>query len=495
MNGPRPSISRSLFVAGYRCLKLLWYRKFASADIPASEHTREVVDQHPLRTAYLDYHYPNAIRITSGPGVNETTDQLTRNALARRLPIRGAQIVHEDTLTGVDALARVEVLVPISGGQWDAYVFARGAKPTGEEDLGLRYALHVLYAAGIPVSTGYLLVLNTSYRRQGDLDATQLYRTHQVSSFHSTEHEIRPVIAKCRHVFEMKEKPVVQPGSQCSVPSICPLADYCWISAGMEASYRHARDQEGHNVFASHFARIEELHGELPPPLPRTRKIPAWAQSHPSFLTTVTFPIFCVGIRSIRPPIPLHDGKRPFQQIPYLYSIHVLARPDAEPHAYTWLASGEGDTGAEAFRLLREDLWESGTVIVADARKEDSFLYEAMLDFPEHRKWHENLSCRITTYDGFLISDFFHFHKEYLKRTHMFATLPPLLGEDSCHTLLSPEECLAEFRHATNPAIDERARRRLAKALQYRYSLLTLAMATRIRMIPEFETKLYERFR
>lgn len=70
------------------------------------------------------------------------------------------------------------------------------------------------------------------------------------------------------------------------------------------------------------------------------------------FLNGLTFPLYHLDFETCQQAIPLWDGVKPYQQIPFQYSLHRQHKPDAEPFHKEFL----GKEGTDPRRALAERL-------------------------------------------------------------------------------------------------------------------------------------------
>ena len=79
-------------------------------------------------------------------------------------------------------------------------------------------------------------------------------------------------------------------------------------------------------------------------------------------LDSLIFPLYFLDYETYPTAIPPYSGYRPYQQIVFQYSLHVLEDKDSEPKHYESLIL-DGETSERIAESLRKHIGNSGTVI------------------------------------------------------------------------------------------------------------------------------------
>ena len=92
-----------------------------------------------------------------------------------------------------------------------------------------------------------------------------------------------------------------------------------------------------------------------------------------------------MDFETINPAIPLYDNTRPYRQIPFQYSLHVLDNMSTEPRHFEFLANSSNDSREQFIISLIEHLQKEGDIIVYNMSFESSRLSEIALAFPKYK--------------------------------------------------------------------------------------------------------------
>jgi hypothetical protein len=81
-------------------------------------------------------------------------------------------------------------------------------------------------------------------------------------------------------------------------------------------------------------------------------------------LSGLKYPLYFVDFETVNPAIPRSAGMRPYDQLPFQWSVHVQRQPGAEPEHHEFLATDASDHRREFISSLYRALGESGSIVV-----------------------------------------------------------------------------------------------------------------------------------
>jgi predicted RecB family nuclease len=84
-------------------------------------------------------------------------------------------------------------------------------------------------------------------------------------------------------------------------------------------------------------------------------------------LESLRYPLYFADFESVNPAVPRFRGMRPYDQLPFQWSVHVLREPGAEPEHFEFLATDACDPRREFIESLCNALGESGNIVVYSA--------------------------------------------------------------------------------------------------------------------------------
>jgi hypothetical protein len=102
------------------------------------------------------------------------------------------------------------------------------------------------------------------------------------------------------------------------------------------------------------------------------------------FLKKVKYPLYFMDFETTYPAVPEFDNSRPYQQIPFQYSLHCMESKNGEPKHFEFLPENpSADPRPEFIRRLLTDTQRPGSILVFNQKFEITRLKEIARDFPE----------------------------------------------------------------------------------------------------------------
>jgi hypothetical protein len=143
------------------------------------------------------------------------------------------------------------------------------------------------------------------------------------------------------------------------------------------------------------------------------------------FLAELRYPLYFLDFETIAPAIPIYDLTRPYEDVPFQFSLHVIEKEGKKPVHYSYLALGKVDPRLELLKRLQDLLGQKGTIVAYNATYELKCLRYAVRAYPKFAKWYKEIEARFV---DLLIpfSNFFYYHPAQLGSASMKEVLPAL---------------------------------------------------------------------
>ena len=110
-----------------------------------------------------------------------------------------------------------------------------------------------------------------------------------------------------------------------------------------------------------------------------------------AFLDGLVYPLCFLDFETVAPAVPWLEGMKPYQQLPFQFSLHGVDKPDEpdnQPWHHGWIWDG-GDDKVWLEMLARLESWlgKSGSIIAYNAAFEKNVLKMAVKIRPEFKDW------------------------------------------------------------------------------------------------------------
>lgn len=194
-------------------------------------------------------------------------------------------------------------------------------------------------------------------------------------------------------------------------------------------------------------------------------------------LKDLKFPLYFFDYETYAPAIPVFDGYRPYQRIPFQFSLHILEKPDTEMTHIEYLHEKLSDPSEQVAQLLEKHIGATGTVITWNKSFEAGVNKELALRMPQHKATMERVNNML--YDLMDVFKKQHFvHPEFRGSTSIKKVLPALVPELSYKDLGIKEGGQASnaWWEMLSPATHADVSAQLSKDLKIYCGLDTYAM-------------------
>jgi len=146
-----------------------------------------------------------------------------------------------------------------------------------------------------------------------------------------------------------------------------------------------------------------------------------------TFLGSLKYPISYFDFETINPGIPLCDGMRPYQKIPFQFSLVIVPAEGAQPQQSSFLAKTANDPRPALLAEMKRRIPDGGSIVVYNKGFEGPILKQLGESFPGYREWLDGLATRLEDlWDPF--KKFHYYHPKQRGSTSIKHVLPALTG-------------------------------------------------------------------
>jgi len=488
MNNNKRSIrlSKTKFLEGLQCPRLLWYEYNRKKDIPEIDPvTQFVFDQGKEVGRLAQKMFPKGILLDRDPFPQGHCDQSVE-ALKLDKPLFEAGFVFGK------AYAIADILAPSGTDAWDLLEVKSSTKLKDEHLYDVAFQKYILDGSGISLRRCFLVHIDPDFVKDGEIDSQDFFEKEDVTV---QAEELRPTIERgieeMLGIIRQKDAPKVPIGPHCSAPYECPLKGVCWDFLPKDHVFMLYRGAKlAFELYKEGILSLKNLsdHPDLNPK--QLIQVNAHRSGIPyadkeairQFLKGLGYPLYFLDFETIAPAIPVYDGTGPYQNIPFQYSLHIVEKEGAEPRHYVYLAPGDRDPRPEILRQLKDLLGKQGSVIAYNAVFEKNILKVASEAYGEYEGWYPGIEERIV---DLLVPfrNFAYYHPKQEGSASLKSVLPAITKSNYEGLEIADGQSASReyYRVTFDPKVPKEDKKRVYQALEKYCSLDTQGMVDILR--------------
>lgn len=370
-------LTKSKYLNGLQCVKRLWIEENAPELLGASSSTQSQLFVQGSEVGRLARtRFPQGKLIG---GVGNAALAATQAALAA-----GEHILFEAAFVHDDLFVRCDILARRPDSSWTLIEVKSTTQVKIHQLHDLAVQQWVLAGQGIRVSTVQVMHINNRTCVYPHLESlfTIVDVTRSVA-------RLLPRVPKTvrnlrRHVAQ-PNIPTVNIGSHCFLPFPCPARTYCWQHVPPHSVFTIPRitPRKLNMLLKLGILRVQDIPLNFPLTAPQRAYIGrvVKGQSEIAYdriaqrLASLEYPLYFLDFETYAYAIPRFQGMRPYQQLPFQYSLHVLEADGTLRHLEYLHMTADDPRPALARRLV-QDIRPVGSVVVYNARFERGVLHE-----------------------------------------------------------------------------------------------------------------------
>ncbi|MDD5251122.1 MAG: DUF2779 domain-containing protein [Patescibacteria group bacterium] len=316
-----------------------------------------------------------------------------------------ARVLYQPAFLVDDLYARSDVLVRAAGGRWDICEIKSSTQVKEIHTLDLAFQKHVIESAGFKIGRCYVTHINNEYVRQGEIEPGKLLVAEDVTiEVVALESQVRRGVAAARQTLASKEEPAVRILKQCSDPYDCPLIPYCWRDVPNRSIYEtRLKADQLNDLLDRDIVRLADVPDEM---LVDKRDHWHWEavrsgqprvirEGIAEQLKPLEYPVHYLDYEAYASALPPFDGYRPYQYLPFQYSLHVQAKPGGKLKHYEFLADEWGDPATALAAQLSKEIGPKGSVVAWNASFERGCNELVAKRVPKHARFFERVNARL----------------------------------------------------------------------------------------------------
>ena len=435
-----PQLSKSRFVSGLQCLKRLYlecYNRELADPVEASQQA--IFDAGTAVGELARLRFPNGVLVAEQYFEHNQAVESTQSLLSDYT----VPALYEPAFTFEGIRTRADVLVRREGQLFDIVEVKSTTSAKEQHIPDIAIQIHVLEGSGVPVRRAYLMHINNAYVYQGeDHDLEQLFSLSDVTE-EAREYSMEAVPGELAQMWEglqLASAPEIETGPHCTTPYRCPFFGYCHTD---EPEYPirempRLKPVEYERLKGSGITEI----GHIPPDFPGLSQVQRRVRDSVvtgkryigptlgSRLKEISFPAGFLDFETMSLAVPMYPGTRPYQSIPFQWSLHVLDEVGGLRHS-AFLDEGSGDPRERFIIGLLGALPSQGSIVVYSSY-ETTVLRGLAQAFPQYRGPLLALCDRVVDLLRLIRENYYHpgFHGSFSIKSVLPALVPDLSYAD-----------------------------------------------------------------
>ena len=357
--------SKSKYCLAWQCPKLLWLSKYKpeckpqDASLEARFRTGNSVGDLAMGL-FREYTEVTAFQEDGKQDLDKMKER-TKECVEN-----GTQTLCEASFDYNGLYCAVDILRKEKNG-WAIYEVKSSTHASQVYSADIAYQKYVLEHCGIPVTGTYLVCINSDYVRGQELDLQQLFQIIDLSVEVAEEiKKVPDLLAEAESVCALADEPAIGIGTHCRDPYDCGFWDYCTrdlpkpnVFDLYRIDFKKALElcRQGKAGFdtllydnsitnAKHKRHMLHAVSEQPDEVD--------AEHIKEYLDTLSYPLYFLDFETMQLPVPEFEGTRPYEQVPFQYSLHYIEYEGGPLLHKEFLA----ESGTDPRRAIAERLCE-----------------------------------------------------------------------------------------------------------------------------------------
>ncbi|MCD8295731.1 MAG: DUF2779 domain-containing protein [Clostridia bacterium] len=388
------NLSKSKYVRYCQCHKMLWMDTYMP---------QEGVKDESLESRFKEGHECGELaKDMFGSHVDATVlrwnGSLNISAMlanTKKLVSRGEENICEAAFSVNGCYCAVDLLHKTEGG-YDLYEVKSSTGVREEYLWDIAYQKHVLGMAGLNITGTYLVHVNSQYVREGEIDRDKFFVTEDVSEqIAPFSKNVEKTVAEAKQYLLSRSEPEMKIGLQCHHPYGCPYWTHCMKtpSPSVFDLYR-ILEKDALDMYNSGIRTLQDVYasGKHLSNAYWTRQVEYFIEDLPvyvdtdslqRFLSGMHYPMYFLDFETFMTCIPMYDGLRPYRQVPFQYSLHILESEGAPLVHKEFLAGEDEDPRRAIAESLVQTIPADATLIAYNMAFEKGRIKELAEFFPD----------------------------------------------------------------------------------------------------------------
>lgn len=383
-------LSKSLILKGLQCPRALWLTRHPPEFTFPEDPEREARFRAGTEVGQLAQQlFPGGVEVPF-----EGLSVPAQIARTRELIDNGAEVIYEASFAFSAIFVKVDILIR-NGSVWEIHEVKMGTsiKEVNIDDVAVQR--YVLEGCGLNISDCFLVHINSSYERRNGLEVDRLFHSESISSrVAARQLGIPEIVAALRETLREPSEPNIDIGPWCHTPYECAFIPWCWRLIPEDSVFDlRGRGIDRFALYRQGIVRQADIPRDALNPKQR-QQVEATLKKQDtidrpqlrSFLDSLWEPLCYLDFETFSDPVPRFAGNRPYQQVPFQFSVHLQDNAGSTPQHADFLAVPGFDPRRALSERLLAVIPEEACVLTYNQAFEKRILGDLAELFPDLRR-------------------------------------------------------------------------------------------------------------
>lgn len=395
-------ISKSKFIAGVQCPKRLYLLVHRPELAAQPDGSNDAIMEQGREVGLLARQlFPGGVEVDGWGGLLPAI-RSTRELVANP----DVPAIFEGAFEHDDVVVKIDILQRRKENRW-CLVEVKSTADLKEhhlEDMAIQS--YVLSHCGLELSSVWLAHINPSYVLTATtVDPRQFFLFRNLTQrVWNLQPALLFQLQSQFRLLDMPTPPDIPTGPHCTNPIVCEF-------------FRHCNHPKPNNYIGyiprlrvSAIEQLEKMGIESIRDLPANFELsefqrractavqtgqPWFSEELKTEFESLRYPLYFMDFETVNPAIPRFHGMRPYDHLPFQWSVHLQTQPSAAPEHFEFLAMDGGDPRTAFISSLCEALGGQGSIVVYNQQFESQRLWELAGWLPEYTQRIRDIQRRL----------------------------------------------------------------------------------------------------
>lgn len=292
----------------------------------------------------------------------------------------GETVIYEAAFEHAGVIIALDILVKDEAG-WKAIEVksSRSISETYLWDASLQY--FIINGSGIALCDFSIATIDQEFVKNGPVDPRKLFKIESVlPAILQRQQTVSEKIESLKEVAALKSSPKVPIGPQCNHPYPCDFIGHCWkkVPAGSVFDLKGLEEERKFRYFESGIIKAADIPETELDEKTTARQVKSIImeqalvdlQELKGFLDRIKMPAAVFSWLDFKPAMPIFDGTRPYQSVPYSFALKSLEVTANQPVIFT----APGFPEREMLEKIIDEMLGFETILVFGPQPDWGFL-------------------------------------------------------------------------------------------------------------------------